>query len=283
MKTSYEPVYLSQSESLKIEQYTHTSKCSSVNWHVHPEYEIAYIKNGDGSVQIDSYYENYADGLLVFLGPNIPHMPFGNYQLKNNKEIVIQFPEKFVTEKLGHFPEFDTILKFITTSQNGILFSSETHKRLSPFFLKLKKQNNTERLLNFITILYHLSIAPHQKVISKNKPPAEINKHSLERISKIYQYINDHYSENIQSETLAKKLGLTPNSFCRMFKSATSRNFIDFLNEFRIKKAKEHLKSKDITVSEAMYQCGFNDPSYFSRQFKKYTGTTPSKYTRQFN
>ncbi|WP_103866295.1 AraC family transcriptional regulator [Aquimarina sp. I32.4] len=58
---------------------------------------------------------------------------------------------------------------------------------------------------------------------------------------------------------------------------------MDFVNEFRIKKAQEYFEYNDSAISEVMYQCGFNDPSYFSRQFKKYTGITPSIYIKQLH
>ncbi len=281
MQVSYEQIYLEQSESLKIETYTSTSVCHTINWHVHPEYEIVFIKNGKGSIQIDSHFEQYSDGLLVFLGPNMPHMPFGNKQFKNNREVVIQFSERFIHQKLALFPEFGGLLKFIEKSRKGIIFSSATHKKLSSLFLKFAKQNNTEKLLNFIHILYQLSSSQDQRALLKGKLSLDINKHSLERISKVYQYINDHYAEEIRSETMANELGLTPNSFCRMFKASTNRGFINFLNEFRVKKAQECFEHQDQTIAEVMYQCGFNDPSYFSRQFKKYCGMPPSAYMDQ--
>ncbi len=278
MQISYEQIYLDQSKSLKIESYNNKSQCNVVSWHLHPEYELVFIKSGKGSIQIDTHFENYTDGLLIFLGPNIPHMPFGNKQFNNNVEVVIQFPESFINEKLARFPEFDVITKYIKTSSSGIIFSPEIHKKLSPLFLKFSKQNNTEKLLNFIDILHQLSVTKEQRTVLKGKLSLDINKHSLERVSKVYQYINDHYDKEIRSETLAKQLGLTPNSFCRMFKAVTNRGFIDFLNEFRIKKAQEYFEHNDATISEVMYQCGFNDPSYFARQFKKYSGVSPTAY-----
>ncbi len=278
MKISYEQIYHDQSTSLKIEIYTDKSQCDIVSWHLHPEYELVFIQGGKGSIQLDSHFEEYTDGLLVFLGPNIPHMPFGNKQSSTNAEVVIQFSESFVQEKLALFPEFQSLLKLIETSKKGIVFSSEIQKKLTPKFLDLKTQNSTKKLLNFIDILHQLSFSENQRTVLKGNIVLESNKHTLQRISKIYQYINDHYGEKIRSETLAKQVGLTPNSFCRMFKMATQRNFIDFLNEFRIKKAQEYFEHHNSSVSQAMYHCGFNDASYFAKQFKKYVGISPSEY-----
>ncbi|MBQ4822249.1 AraC family transcriptional regulator [Aquimarina sp. MMG016] len=281
MNIAYENIYLEHSKSLKIESYTYSSLCSIINWHFHPEYEIVFVRNGNGNIRVDSFSGEYSDGLLIFLGPNIPHMPLGNKQFKNNIEVVIQFPESFIKEKLAVFPEFESIIAFIEKSKQGIIFSAETQKKLSGYFLKFKNQTDTQKLLNFTQILYQLSIANDQKTLIKKNYSLDSNKQSLERISKVYQYVNDNYDKEIRSEIVANTLGLTPNSFCRMFKASTSTTFIDFLNEFRVKKAQELFQQKDITVSEVMYQCGFNDPSYFSKQFKKYSGTTPTIYSTQ--
>lgn len=281
MKASFESIYLEDSKSLKIETYDYTSLCNSVNWHLHPEYEIVFIRNGQGTVRVDKYSEPYSDGILIFLGPNIPHMPFGNKQFKSNAEIVIQFSEAFVKEKLAHFPEFEMMIHFIQQAPYGILFSSETHRKLASSFLKFKQQNDTEKLLNFVQILYQLSISEDQRNILKSKHTIDINKHSSKRISTVFQYINEHYDKEIRSHHIANQLGLTPNSFCRMFKASTNQSFISFLNEFRIKKAQEYFtENKNIAISEVMYRCGFNDPSYFSRQFKKYTGLLPNEYLK---
>ncbi|MFD2564550.1 AraC family transcriptional regulator [Aquimarina rubra] len=280
MKPSYEQIYLEQSKSLKIESYTKDSLCNEVNWHLHPEYEIVFIKNGNGIVQVESNIEKYRDGLLIFLGPNMPHMPFGNKDFEDNVEVVIQFNESFIKEKLKHFPEFYSILEFIQKSPKGCIFPEETKEKLSDSFLKLSNQNNIEKLLNFMYILHHLSISNYKRPIVKSNY-LEIDKTALPRISKVFDYVNRNYAQKIESKTIAKQLGLTTNSFCRMFKSATNRSFISFLNEFRIKKAQEHFENKSTSISEVLYQCGFNDPSYFCKQFRKHTGVSPSTYIKE--
>ncbi|SEM20186.1 transcriptional regulator, AraC family [Aquimarina amphilecti] len=279
MKPSYEQIYLEQSKSLKIESYTKDSLCHEINWHLHPEYEIVFIKNGNGIIQVESHLQNYTDGLLIFLSPNMPHMPFGNKDLKDNVEVVIQFNESFIKEKLYHFPEFSGILNFIRKLPKGCIFSKDIKEELSEYFLRLSDQNNTEKLLNFIGILYRLSISENYRSIIKSNR-LEIDKTSLPRISKVFEYVNKNYARKIKSETIAKELGLTTNSFCRMFKSSTGKNFISFLNEFRIKKSQELFDNSNMSISEVLYQCGFNDPSYFCKLFKKQTGISPSSYIK---
>ncbi len=283
MKLSYENIYLEQSKSLKIESYTKDSLCNLINWHIHPEYEIVFVRNGNGIVQVASSTETYENGLLILLGPNVPHMPFGNNDSEDNVEVVIQFSERFITEKLQHFPEFSTMFDFIKKLPKACIFSKETKEKLSGSFLKFSSQSSAEKLLNFMHILYHLSISSGNKWIATSSHYPEIDEISLPRIRKVFEYVNKNYSQTIQSKTIATQLGLTTNSFCRMFKSATNRSFIGFLNEFRIKKAQEYFDNKNTSVSEVLYKCGFNDPSYFCKQFRKHTGVSPSTYIRELN
>ncbi len=77
---------------------------------------------------------------------------------------------------------------------------------------------------------------------------------------------------------MAAKVGLTPNSFSRFFKKMTNRTFVDFLNELRIEKAVDKMTEAGVTISEVMYFCGFNSPSYFAKQFFKFRNMTPSAY-----
>lgn len=61
------------------------------------------------------------------------------------------------------------------------------------------------------------------------------------------------------------------------------KHFFDFINEYRIEKAKKILKDptqKELTILEILYQVGFNSKSSFSTSFKKYTGKTPTEFRK---
>ena len=70
------------------------------------------------------------------------------------------------------------------------------------------------------------------------------------------------------------------DSFCfsRAFKSAFGITFKEYLLRFRIKEACRLLEKPDIPVTEVAYLSGFNDPSYFSKVFKRYVGLSPSAF-----
>jgi two-component system response regulator YesN len=66
-----------------------------------------------------------------------------------------------------------------------------------------------------------------------------------------------------------------------MFKRETGKNFVDYLNDIRIEKAKELLKDISLKTYEVAEKVGIPDAHYFSRLFKKYVGITPTEFREQ--
>ncbi|WP_411032243.1 AraC family transcriptional regulator [Spongiimicrobium sp. 3-5] len=278
MKPIYENIEVGMNSSLKIATYVHSDTCELTSWHVHPEYELVYVKNGKGTLRIDSKTLAYDDGTLIFLGPNIPHADFGNKDYRDNLEVVIQFRKDFVEEKLGVFQEFKAISKLIQRSGSALLYGNETKEQLSVSFERFGKLNNTEQLINVLAILEKLSKSTDFHAILGNTKLSNFKNDEIKRLELVFEYVNENYGDTIGSKVLADHVGLTTNSFCRFFKKMTHQSFIQFVNEFRIRKAKELLDENMQSIAEVMYNCGYNDPSYFTRQFKKYLGQTPTAY-----
>ena len=77
---------------------------------------------------------------------------------------------------------------------------------------------------------------------------------------------------------IADLVSMTEPSFCRYFKKLTSKTFIQFLNEYRLVHASKLLAEKKISITEVCYESGFGNFSHFNKQFKVFTGKTPSQY-----
>lgn len=97
-------------------------------------------------------------------------------------------------------------------------------------------------------------------------------------IKQIKQYIIDHSSEEISLDVLADRVGLSTIYISKMFKEKWGINYIDFLTECRIEKAKELIRNPEKSIKEIAYDVGYHDPNYFSKVFKKTTGSSPMAY-----
>ncbi|PCJ92719.1 MAG: hypothetical protein COA50_15570 [Flavobacteriaceae bacterium] len=279
MKALYENINVAINSSMKVATYSLTESCETSNWHVHPEYELVYIKNGYGLLRIGTKAVPYTNGALLFLGPNIQHTDFGNRIHKDNLEVVIQFGKEFVHEKLAVFPEFTSIKRLMKNSERVLIFNDEIKTELSEKFETFDTLNTTQKLINLMWIFEKLSTASNHKKIYGHTPIVSHKSSEIYRLEVIFDYINSHYSEKIALDTLADQVGLTINSLCRFFKKMTQKSIMGFVAEYRIRKAVELFNlNTTSTISEVMYKCGYNDASYFTKQFKKYQNTSPSKY-----
>lgn len=97
-------------------------------------------------------------------------------------------------------------------------------------------------------------------------------------IQEAIYYINKNFNKNINLESVASHIHLTPQYFSRYFKSNTGMNFIDYISKVRIKEAKKLLVSTNKSISSISLNIGYIDPSYFSKVFIKYEGVSPHKY-----
>jgi Response regulator containing CheY-like receiver domain and AraC-type DNA-binding domain len=97
-------------------------------------------------------------------------------------------------------------------------------------------------------------------------------------VVKAQAYIYKNFSRDITLEDVSKEVTVSPNYFSRLFKEETGRNFIDYLTELRIERAKELLRDSSSANKEICYQIGYSDPNYFSRIFKRVVGVTPTEY-----
>ena len=91
------------------------------------------------------------------------------------------------------------------------------------------------------------------------------------------KYMNEHYSEKITIDEIAKKAGCSTTYLSKIFKKDTDKSIYTYLTEYRISKSTILLK-KGFNVTETCYAVGFGDCSSFIRTFKKAIGVSPHKY-----
>ncbi|NMA67441.1 MAG: helix-turn-helix domain-containing protein [Clostridiaceae bacterium] len=97
-------------------------------------------------------------------------------------------------------------------------------------------------------------------------------------IYKSLDYISKNYMRKISLEEVAAEVYLSPSYFSKVFKEGVGTNFVTYLNKYRISVAKRLLMDNSIDIVDISNLVGYEDQSYFSKSFKKITGTTPGKF-----
>ena len=109
------------------------------------------------------------------------------------------------------------------------------------------------------------------------------NKHeeqSMSAVNKAKQYIDENYMKELTLDDVSRVVNISSYYFSKVFKEETGENFIDYLTKLRIEAAKNLLKTTNKSMKEIALEVGYSDPNYFSRNFKKYTGKTPTDYAK---
>ena len=104
--------------------------------------------------------------------------------------------------------------------------------------------------------------------------------HRDEVIVRLQDWLQNHFSEEIGQEQLVVQSGLTKRTLHRRFKEATGISPSAYLQKLRLSQSTELLKSTDLSVSEIALRCGYGDPDYYSRLFKKHYQLSPSDFRR---
>lgn len=92
------------------------------------------------------------------------------------------------------------------------------------------------------------------------------------------EYIQNNFDKDISLDDVSRVVNISPYYFSKIFKDGTGENFIEYLTNIRIDKAKELLSSTDYSMKEICCMVGYSEPNYFSRSFKKNVGVTPTEY-----
>lgn len=116
--------------------------------------------------------------------------------------------------------------------------------------------------------------------ISHNPIPSELKFRAPQanRVHLAKVFVEDHYYETIRVKKVAEFCGMSLAAFTRCFKHEYDMTFRQYLTRFRMDKAKQMLCNPNASVTDVVFAVGFNDPSYFTRIFRRYIGSCPSCY-----
>lgn len=97
------------------------------------------------------------------------------------------------------------------------------------------------------------------------------------RISKAIETLRENFDQPIRIEAIARDLGMSVSGFHHQFKSITSMSPLQFQKQIRLQEARRLMLGEDLDAATAGFRVGYEDPSYFSRDYKKHFGAPPQR------
>jgi AraC-like DNA-binding protein len=99
----------------------------------------------------------------------------------------------------------------------------------------------------------------------------------MRRITRTVNYLREHIDEPLEIERMARQLGMSVSSFYEHFKSVTAMSPVQFQKQIRLQEARRLMLGENLDVASASLRVDYEDPSYFSRGYKKLFGAPPQR------
>lgn len=250
-------------------------------WHYHPQLELVYVEADAGIRHVGTHISGYTQSDLVFIGGNLPHLNF-DYRLRSDyHQIVIQLKTDFLGTAIAVAPEFSSISQLFKDAVYGIAFYGETKQIISEKLKLLNGLDAFDQLIQLVNIFRILADTRERTILNKDSSSSAFILKDKIRMGAIYEYIDAFYDQQPDVNVVARKVHLTTPAFCRYFKRQTNMTFTDFVNQYRIERAK-NLLMQDQNVTETCYAVGFESISYFNKLFNRIVGENPSAFKKNW-
>lgn len=280
--------YIPHSDAIEFPiSYFHDELIILPDWagpmHWHPDFEIATAEYGVLDYQVGRHHIILEKGDSVFVNGNMMH---GIKQLEG--KVADPMPNVVFSGTLvaseGSTIYQKYILPIIQCDELPfIVFRNDdpSHAEINSWIKEIYRQmnekkegyelvvqRNINRIFEFIS--YHFNQLPKTEVV-------RIQINNQIRLQKMLTYIYENYSKPVTLEDIAKSADVSRSEAGRCFQYYIGCSPVEALIQYRLQKAHRLLSERTQTLQQISYACGFNSVNYFSRQFKKKYGYSPSQ------
>lgn len=221
-------------------------------------------------------------GDVMLLSPGVVH---STKTLKNEDFLIVQADISVLNNSSVLNGILDSILPFFTISSEN---NSKIYDDLKSKIIQINSDYKEDRIsaeLNVYFLLFDIFV-----LINKDNKKDHLRLYSPEKnhydytnkFVEICDYINEHCTENLTLDEIAKIAGFSKYHFSRLFKQFNNITFYKYLNQTRITYAVNLLDNLETSIIDIALSSGFNSLSTFLRIFKQEKRCTPSEYRKAY-
>jgi AraC-like DNA-binding protein len=97
------------------------------------------------------------------------------------------------------------------------------------------------------------------------------------RVVRAVEKLRENFNKPLRIEDIARELGMSVSGFHAHFRAVTAMSPLQFQKQLRLQEARRLMLSEDLDAAEAGYRVGYDDPSHFSREYKRHFGEPPMR------
>jgi AraC-like DNA-binding protein len=251
--------------------------------HLHDYYSIFWIESGEAIHATEFVEYSLKQDTILFVPPGLKHRMYidkyvgGIYILFN--EDFIQYNRKnhgpLSEYRLFNNPDFKSLITVTPEKRDKLISITE---------LILDEVQNTDDYSEDIVLnLLHLFLLESRRIFDQQNqlPKAEPSETPDATIIKFKQLIEENYIRNKNVSPYAEMLNMNPSCLNELTKRTTGITAGELIRNRVIDETKKLLYSSSLSGKEIAFDLGFDDPAYFSRFFRKYTGLTLKEFRDQ--
>lgn len=243
--------------------------------HKHLRIEINYVKKGSCVLHLDDESVSFHEGDVMIVTPGV------NHWLESGANGTTLMQLEFLPEIFLHF---------------NLNIGAGKQSVPTPSFL-LSEENSYMKIVNNVGVVRAV-----QRIVNELDHKGAhyqylVVMYYAELLILLYRYVNEafctndllrkaityirhHYQLDITMSDIAEHSSISERYLRKLFSQNLNLSPLDYLNQMRLNKSVELLRSTEMSIKEVCFQCGFQSPQYFSRIFKQQMGVTPREMTR---
>ena len=244
--------------------------------HWHPEHEILHVRRGEISVRLNDSELELRAGDVIFIPGGTIHSA-----VPRDCDYTCILVNLTLLMKKS-----DACMAIANRIGNGSVKIQTKLSEASPRFEEMchallcahREKNEGYPFVIKSVIFAFFGEILNQRLYTREEARVTQSEALALRMKTAISYIEQHYETPIRLKELADCTHMSPNHFCRCFKTVTGQTPFEYISGYRLTKAQHALRTTDMAVTEIALNCGFNDVSHFIRLFRETYGATPKQY-----
>ncbi len=246
-------------------------------FHWHMECELIFVLQGSFALSVDEKAVTAQPGDVVFVPGGAVH---GGTPKNCVYECIVFDMERLLQDSVICRQRLADVVGDNCQIQTIFKAGSDAARLLDRVFESMEKEMAGYEFLTTGLLWQFIGLVIQQRLYLPISQETERGGRHSSQMKSVLRRIRQDYATPLTLEMLAQEAGMAPRYLCRVFRQITGRTPIDYLNYYRIECAAELLCSQNESITEVALSCGFNDPGYFARLFKRQKSVSASQWRK---
>ncbi len=268
-------------------QFWYYDRPREIRMNRHDYFELILVDRGEVVFQVQDRFLDVKEGDLFVVGNSLFHRLI--YTGTRVKAPRIMFLPQLICPAGSTSEDADYLMPFlvqdaefphVVPARTGI--PRQVRALMTRIYDRLPATSASARLCAKTYLKMILAeLMEHYASYGGSKSTFEARHRNLDRLRPVFDFLAMHYSDSIELADVASIVSMSNRSFTRFFKKVTGQTFVDYLNGFRIEKARLLLAAGDKTIAEVSQEVGFCNQSYFGAVFRSLAKMSARQYVKQ--